>query len=211
MGPFGTAPARRPGRFYGHGILRCLAAVAVAAGIAWLGGYANPGWVTPTGSSVPVLVLGGTGSSTSRLSVSASGLAPGDAVQRSVDLVNSGSDNFAAIVLTTTASPTSLLDSDTEGGIQIVIDRCSVPWVEAASTPGFTYTCSGRTSIVLARRAVIGSNLALANLTATTAGTTDHLQVTLTLSGTAGNSFQGLTSAIAYAFAATSMTGASHT
>src|SRR5262249_31918953 len=56
--------------------------------------------------------LGATGQSTNRLNVSASGLAPGDVVERSFDLVNTGSLDLNAITLTTTASPSSLLDTD---------------------------------------------------------------------------------------------------
>lgn len=67
------------------------------------------------------------------------------------------------------------------------------------SGPPYTYTCSGSTSSVLASSPVIGSNLALANLTLT-AGSTDHLRVTVTLPSTAGNSLQNLSSTIAYTF-----------
>jgi hypothetical protein len=56
---------------------------------------------------------------------------------------------------------------------------------------------------VLASRAVIGSSLALSNLTSTTAGSTDHLRFTLTLPTTAGNTFQNLSSTISYSFAGT--------
>ena len=52
---------------------------------------------------------------------------------------------------------------------------------------------------MLASSPVIGTNLALANLTLT-AGTTDHLRVTVTLPSTAGNSLQNLSSTIAYTF-----------
>jgi hypothetical protein len=64
------------------------------------------------------------------------------------------------------------------------------------------------TSTVLASRAVVGSALSLSNLTATTAGNTDHLRVTLTFPSTAGNTFQGLTSTIQYSFTGTQRAGA---
>jgi predicted ribosomally synthesized peptide with SipW-like signal peptide len=146
------------------------------------------------------IALGVSGASTNRLSVAAAGLVPGDTVQRSVDLVNSGSANLASVSLTTTASPTSLLDTDATNGLQMTIARCSVPWTEAGSSPAFTYTCSGTTSVVLASRAVIGADLAQAHINATTAGATSHLRVTLTLPTTATNAFQSLTSTISYTF-----------
>ena len=52
---------------------------------------------------------------------------------------------------------------------------------------------------MLASSPVIGTNLALSNLTLT-AGTTDHLRVTVTLPSSAGNSLENLSSTIAYTF-----------
>lgn len=193
-----------------HGRRRFLWAAALlgsAASIAALGTYAtftSTTQATQTVSSGTVsIALGATGASTNRLTVNASGLVPGDTVQRSVDLINSGNQSLASITLTTSASPSSLLDSDTTNGLQMVIDRCSVAWTEAGTGPAFTYSCSGTTSSVLASRAVIGSGIALSNLTATTAGSTDHLRVTLTFPSGAGNTLQGLTSTITYAFSGT--------
>src|SRR5580765_3021548 len=134
-------------------------------------------------------------------------LGPGDTIQRSVDLINSGSLDLASVTLTTTAAPSSLLDTDATNGLQMVIDKCSVAWTE--SGPPYTYTCSGSTSTVLASRAVIGSTLALSNLGSTTAGVTDHLRVTLTLPGAAGNTFQNQSSTISYAFTGTQRTATS--
>jgi len=88
----------------------------------------------------------------------------------------------------------------------MAIDKCSVAWTE--SGPPYTYTCSGTTSSVLASAPVIGSNLALSNLTLT-AGSTDHLRVTVTLPGTAGNSLQNLSSTIAYTFTGVQRAGTS--
>jgi spore coat-associated protein N len=151
-------------------------------------------------SDTLTIALGATGASTNRLNVDATGIVPGDTIQRSVDLVNAGSADLASITLTTTASPSSLLNTDATDGLQMKIDRCSVAWTEGGTAPAYTYTCSGSTSTVLASRAVIGTNLALSNLTATTAGVTDHLRVTLSFPSTAGNTFQGLTSTITYTF-----------
>ncbi len=63
----------------------------------------------------------------------------------------------------------------------MAIDRCSTGWTEAGTSPAFTYTCGGVTSVVLASTPVIGANLALNNLGTLTAGATDKLRVTLTL------------------------------
>ena len=195
------------GRGRGRKLLWTLAALGAAAGIAGLGTYAtftSTTSATQTATSGTVTIaLGATGASTNRLTVNATGLVPGDTVQRSVDLIDSGNQSLASITLTTAASPSSLLDTDATHGLQMVIDRCSAAWTEAGTSPAFTYTCSGTTSSVLASTAIIGSNTALSNLTATTAGNTDHLRVTLTFPSSAGNTLQGLSSTITYTFTGT--------
>lgn len=197
-----TARGRRNGGWSPtRKLLASIAVLGAAASIAGLGTFAT--FTSSTSASHTVssgtvtIALGATGASTNRLTVGASAIAPGDTIQRSVDLINSGSLDLASVTLTTTATTSSLLDTDTTNGLQMVIDKCSVAWTE--SGPPYTYTCGGSTSTVLASSPVIGTNTALANLTLT-AGTTDHLRVTLTLPSTAGNSLQNLSSTIAYTF-----------
>jgi spore coat-associated protein N len=192
-------------------LLATLAIVGAAASIAGLGTYAT--WTSTTSenhtisSGTVTIALGASGAATNRLNVGASALAPGDTVQRSVDLTNSGSIDLAGVTLTTTASPSSLLDTDATNGLQMVIDKCSVAWTEAG--PPYTYSCSGATSSVLASRAVIGSTLSLSNLGVTAPGATDHLRVTLTLPSGAPNSLQNQNSTITYAFTGTQRTATS--
>ena len=188
-------------------LLATLAVLGAAASIAGLGTYAT--FTSSTSQSHTIssgtvtIALGATGAATNRLNIGASGLAPGDTVQRSVDLTNSGSLDLASITLTTTATTSSTLDTDATNGLQMVIDKCSQAWTEGGTAPAYTYTCGGTTSTVLASRAVIGSALALSNLSATTAGNTDHLRVTLTLPSSADNTFQNKSSTIQYAFTGT--------
>jgi spore coat-associated protein N len=184
-----------------------IAVIGAAASIAGLGTFATFTSTTSASQSVTsgtvTIALGSTGASTNRLTVNATGIVPGDTMQRSFDLANSGNQNLASVTLTTTATASSLLDTDATNGLQMVIDRCSVAWTESGTSPAFTYTCSGTTSSVLASRAVIGSSIALSNLTTTTAGNTDHLRLTLTFPSAAGNTFQGLSSTIQYSFTGT--------
>ncbi|MEY2474135.1 MAG: spore coat-associated protein [Actinomycetota bacterium] len=191
-------------RFTTKKVLLSLGAVGTAAAMAGLGTFATFTSSTSASQSVAsgtvTIGLGATGAATNRLTVAASGIAAGDTMQRSVDLVDSGTVNLASITLTTTASPSSALDTDTTAGLQMVIDKCSTAWTEAGSSPAFTYTCGGTSSTVLASRAVIGSTMALSNLSMT-AGSTDHLRVTLTLPS--ASTLQGATSTISYAFTAT--------
>ena len=183
-------------------ILWSLAAIGAAASIAGLGTYASFTGTTlanqATTAGTVTVALGASGAATNRLAVGITGMLPGDTAQRSVDVINSGGTNLSSITLTTSASPSSLLDTDATNGLQMVIDKCSVAWTEAGVSPAFTYTCSGTTTSVLASRAVVGSSIALSNLGATTAGVTDHLRVTLTFPNSAGNTFQGVSSTISY-------------
>ena len=195
------------GRKFTKKFILSIAVVGAAASIAGLGTFAT--FTSSTSASQTVtagtvtIALGSTGASTNRLTVNASGIVPGDTMQRSFDLTNSGNQNLASITMTTTATTSSLLDTDATNGLQMVIDKCSVAWTEAGSSPAFTYTCGGTTSTVVASRAVIGSGIAMSNLTTTTAGNTDHLRLTLTFPSNAGNTFQGLTSTIQYSFTGT--------
>ena len=188
-------------------LLVSLAIVAAAASIAGLGTFATFTSSTSASQSVSsgtvTIALGATGAATNRLTVGASNIAPGDTIQRSVDLINSGSIDLSAITLTTAATTTSLLDTDATNGLQMVIDRCSNAWTEGGTAPAYTYTCSGATSSVLASRAVVGSNLTLSSLAALTNGVTDHLRVTLSFPSAAPNSFQNQSSTIQYTFTGT--------
>lgn len=191
-------------------LLLSVAIVGAAASVGGLGTFASftsstSASGTPATGTVTI-ALGATGASTNRLNIGATDVAPGDTLQRSFDLTNSGSINLASVTLTSTASPSSLLDTDVTNGLQMVVDRCSVAWTEAGVAPAYTYSCGGSTTTVLASRAVIGAAIALSSLSSTTAGVTDRLRLTLTLPGTAGNTFQNITSTITYAFTGTQRT-----
>ena len=188
-------------------LLLSIAAIGAAAAIAGLGTYATFTSSTSVSQSVAsgtvTVALGATGASTNRLNIGATNIAAGDTIQRSVDLIDSGSLNLASVTLTTSATTSSLLNTDTTNGLQMVIDKCSVAWTEGGTAPAYTYTCSGTTSSVLASAPVVGSNLTLSNLSALTAGSTDHLRVTLTLPSAAGNTLQSQSSVIQYSFTGT--------
>ncbi|WP_284764446.1 TasA family protein [Arthrobacter sp. efr-133-R2A-63] len=193
-------------------VIASLALVGTAAGVAGLGTYgaftSSTSASNTVASGTVAIALGTPGTAGNRLSVAASGLVPGDTVQRTATLSNAaGNQALSAVTLTTSALPTSKLDTDGTNGLQMVIDNCSVPWTEAGTAPAYTYTCSGTTTSVLTTRAVTGSNLALANLNSVTAGQSDNLRVTLTLPSTADNTFQNLSSTVAFNFTGTQRTG----
>ncbi|MFF2296777.1 TasA family protein [Arthrobacter sp. efr-133-R2A-120] len=192
-------------------VIASLALVGTAAGVAGLGTYgaftSSTSASNTVASGIVNIALGTTGTAANRLNVAASGLVPGDTVQRVATLANAaGNQNLSAITLTTAAAPSSLLDTNTTMGLQVTVDDCSVPWTEAGTAPAYTYTCTGTTTTVLASRPVIGANVALANLTSVTAGHTDNLRVTLTLPSTADNTLQNQSSTIGFTFTGTQRT-----
>jgi spore coat-associated protein N len=192
-------------------LLRLLGSFAVlgaAAAVAGLGTFATFTSSTSASQSISSgtvqLALGSAGTATNRLTIGASNLVAGDTLARAVDLTSTSSDPLASVQLTTTASPSSALDTDATNGLQMAIDACSTAWTESGTAPAYTYSCGGTTSTVLASRPVIGANLSLASLSVTSsASATDHLRVTLTLPVSAPNSLQGQSSMITYSFVGT--------
>jgi predicted ribosomally synthesized peptide with SipW-like signal peptide len=185
-------------------LLFSFAVVGVAAAIAGLGTFAT---FTSSTSASHTIASGTLSLSVpfSRLGAGASSIAAGDTMLRAIDLSYAGSISFASATLTTSASPSSNLDTDTSDGLQIAIDKCSVAWTETG--PPYTYTCGGSTSTVLASRALVGTDVALSNLTLT-AGATDHLRLTITLPSAAGNTLQNQSSTLVYTFTGVQRGGA---
>ena len=190
-----------------------LTAVALGgtAAVAGLGTFGTFTSTTSTATGVTAgtvtIALGTAGTADNRLSIAATGLVPTDTVQRAVTLSNTGNQDLASLTLTTTASPSSLLDTDATNGLQIKVDRCSVAWTETGTSAPFTYTCSTGAVPVIASRPVIGSAVSLPSSPALTAGGNDRLVATLTLPSTASNTFQGLTSTINFTVVATQRAG----
>ena len=187
-------------------VIATIAVLGAAAAIAGLGTFATFTSSTSTSHTIASGTLSLTSGPVNRLGTGASLIAAGDSMQRAIDLNYAGSVDMGSATLTTSASPSSTLDTDTTDGLQLAIDKCSVAWTE--SGPPYTYICGGSTSTVLASQALIGSNVALSNLTLT-AGTTDHLRVTVTLPSTAGNAFQNLSSTVGYTFTGVQRAGTS--
>jgi predicted ribosomally synthesized peptide with SipW-like signal peptide len=191
-------------------VLASVALLAAAAGVAGLGTFGSFTSTTSASQSVgsgTVTIALGTTAATNRLNVAASGLVPGDTVERAVNLTNSGNQDLSTVTLTTSAPTTSSkLDTDATNGLQMIIESCSNAWTEAGTAPAYTYTCSGTTKTVLATRAIVGANQTLSNLQSLGSTKTDFLRVKLTLPAAADNSFQGLSSVVNYDFTGTQRT-----
>ena len=185
-----------------------LAAAAGAAGLGTFGSFTSTTSASETVTTGNVTIgLGTAGTATNRLTVAATGVVPGDIIARGVVLSNTGDQALSAISLTTTASPSSVLDTDASNGLQMKIEKCSTAWTEGGTAPAYTYSCSGSKTTVLAQQPVVGANLALNGLSALTNGQSDNLVVSLSLPAAADNTFQGKTSVINFAFTGTQRAG----
>ncbi len=182
-----------------------LGAAASAAGLGTFGSFTSATSASASVSSGAVsIALGAANTAANRFSVAATGLVPGDTVQRAVTLSNAaGNQALASIALTTAATTSSKLDTDPTLGLQLKIDSCSTPWTESGTAPAYTYTCAGTTKSVLASRSVIGSNLTLANLATLAPNTVDYLVTTMTFPAAADNSFQNQSSVVNFTFTGT--------
>lgn len=193
------APRRRHDKVLATVALLALALLALGGGARAT--FTDTQSAAPTlGSGTVALAPVGTSAVNNRLSIGATDLAAGDTVERTVDINNIGTLALSSITLTTSATTSSLLDTDTTNGLQLSIDLCSVAWTEAG--PPYTYTCGGSTSSVLASTPTIGTNLALSNIDLS-AAVHNYARVVLTLPSTADNTLQNQTSVINFAFTAT--------
>jgi predicted ribosomally synthesized peptide with SipW-like signal peptide len=190
-------------------VLASVALLAAAAGVAGLGTFGSFTSTTSASQSVGTgtvkIDLGASGAA-NRLSVAATGLVPGDTVQRAVNLTNNGNQDLSTVTLTTAATTSSKLDTDATNGLQVLIESCPTAWTEAGTAPAYTYTCSGAVKTVLASKGIVGANQALSNLQSLTSTKTDYLRVTVTLPAAADNTFQGLSSVIGFDFTGTQRT-----
>jgi hypothetical protein len=181
-------------------VLASAALLAAAAGVAGMGTYGGFTASTSASAAVDAATVNLSGADT--VNIQAAKVIPGDTMERALKLVNGGTMDLTGITLTTSAVSPSLLTSDTRNGLQLQVDSCPVAWTGSGTGP---YTCASSGTpaqgvVVLAARPVIGQNMPLPGLTATTVQKTDYLRVKLTLPAAAGNDFQGLNSSVNMAF-----------
>ena len=193
-------------------LLSSAAVIGAAASIAGLGTYAT--WTSSTTAQNQTVSAGTVQialGSTNRLTTNATGLVPGDTVERAVDLDGpaSGISGIGSISLGVSVGSSTLLDSDTTNGLHINVDSCPSAWTESGTAPAYTYSCSGSVTSLVSNQPLVGS-FNLANLNAMNVGGTDHLRVKLTLPGTAPTTMMGLSDTLGYVFTATARAGSSH-
>jgi len=185
-------------------VLASAALLAAAAGVAGMGTYGGFTASTSASTAVNSATVNLAGGTNDRLNVAATGTIPGDSMQRAVTLVNNGDQNLTGLTLTTSATTSSILDTDGTNGLQLLVESCPVAWTESGTSPAFTYTCSsGAPATVLSLRRVVGAYSLPNTLKSLTAGGTDYLRVTMSVPASADNTFQGRNSSIKFSFDAT--------
>lgn len=187
-------------------LLLAVAVITSAASIAGLGTWARYSSSKAASPDVTAgfvtVALGATGAKTNRLTTAVTNLEPGDIFYRSFDLISS-TTLMVSVTLTITDSAGAPTLSGTSDGLQLILQRCSIPWTESGSGPVFTYTCAGTTTNLVAAGNVLRttslSGLDALNSSATLP-TTDHLMATLQLPASSPSSAQSATSTIIYTF-----------
>jgi hypothetical protein len=120
-------------------------------------------------------------------------LAPGDRVERLVELRARGRGRFAAVYFAARARRSSRLDADRLQGLRVELQSCPRRWKRRGSV----YTCK-QSRVILARRPLVGrarlKRLRIAG------GQTVHLRLVVTLPRGPTGSLQGQATSAVYSF-----------
>jgi hypothetical protein len=120
-------------------------------------------------------------------------LAPGDRVERLLELRARGRGRFAAVYFSARARRSSRLDADRVQGLQVELRSCPRRWRRR----GAVYTCK-RSRVILSRRPLVGrtrlKRLRLAG------GQTVQLRLVVILPGGSTGSLEGQTTSAVYSF-----------
>lgn len=166
--------------------------VLTACGGVFTGAY---GYFTSSSTAAMSITVGGTiklswndtASVDSNLALAVGPLIPSDTVQRVADLANTGSVGISQVQLAITGTGTG----SSSDGIQLALDRCSVPWTVA----GDAFTCSGALTSVSPDRPV-QATLTLSDSPVRTAAGADHLRFTFRLPDSAPTDAQNSTGSV---------------
>jgi spore coat-associated protein N len=184
-------------------VLASATLLTAAAAVAGLGTYGNFTSSTSASAAVnagTVKIQAGDG----KVAFSAEGMVPGDSMQRTLKLSNDGDTDLASIILSSGASPSTLLTTG-EAKLTMAIDSCPSPWTESAAGSN-VFTCATTPASVLSTRTATVSGISLTPLASLKAKAADNLRITLALPSTAGNDYQGLRTTIALQFDAVQRT-----
>lgn len=183
--------------------------ITMGAGV-WASLSATASNVDPQTVSTGTLKLTMTPNGTG-FSQAISNLAPGDVVNRYVDVSNTGSLDGQALTLVVTGTGSTALTTDATRGLTVTVTECvGGTWTAA------TGVCSGTTSALVSNKPMANFGTATSLVSgAVTAGETRKLQISVklpdqnetTVNGALpANTIQGLSTNLTYTFAETQRT-----
>lgn len=124
---------------------------------------------------------------------------PGDTRAFPVDLVNSGNTALSSVTLASSATTSSVLDSDPVNGLQLKVESCTTAW----SSTGAGYSCGGTQKSFYSGRMLVQGR-SLADAASLVPGSVDHLLLTAGLpSSASGDAYEGATSSLSFVFTGT--------
>lgn len=121
-------------------------------------------------------------------------LAPGDRVERLIELRILGHGRFARVYFAARIRRSSRLDRDRARGLQVALKSCPRRWRRR----GALYTCPGTSRVVLSRRPLAGRTRLKVRRFA--AGRAVHLRLTVTLPRAATGALAGRRTRAVYSF-----------
>ena len=138
---------------------------------------------------------------TADLNIDATDVQPGETVMRLVTLEPGGSGDAAGIYFTIDASPSPLVQDNTDNALQLSIETCDNPWQETLdSGVPIDAQCIGISQTALAEApAADPSSDHLINVDVTP-GAENYLRISLTLPGTADVSLENQSVNINFTF-----------
>jgi hypothetical protein len=188
-------------------VVGSLGVLGTAAAVAGMGTFGNF-----TDSTTPVTTTISSGTLSINLTqqgyavpVTTTGFLPGDSMTRAVNLANDGNSPLGSVTLTSAATATSVLTTDTANGLQLTVKKCSVAWTQGGTASAPTYTCSGTETLIGTAPAV--TTMTINGAASLTAGGTDYLTFAISLPTSADNTFQGKSASLSLTFTGTQRTG----
>jgi hypothetical protein len=178
------------------GSVGVVGAAAAVAGLATFGTFTDSTTPVVTEVDTGVLSIALFPGRAATVPAVSGGWLPGDTYTRPIDLVNDGTTAYGSVTLSSVADVSSLLDTDTEHGLQLAIQSCSQAW----DVVGAGYSCAGTVTDFYSGPIV--TEHALEGAASLTAGGVDHLLVTATLPETADDRFQRAESDLSFEFTA---------
>ena len=176
--------------------LGVLGATAAIAGLGTFGSFSDTTSPVDTSVDSGVVSIDVADAGSGMVPFAGGLMLPGDSRRFPVDLVNQGDSALGSVSLGSTATASSVLDSDPVNGLQLRVESCTRPWTESNSV----WTCVGTKKTNYSGRMVV-SNLSLAGAASLVPGGVDHVLLTASLPASAStDALQGASSSLRFVF-----------